>query len=225
VSWQKHRGGLWTRLLRLAFWLLYNPLAWTYDWVSRAVSLGQWRAWQRTALAEVHGERVLELASGTGDLLLDLHALGTVRPIGLDLSPYMIRIARCKMRRRGIAVPLVRGRAEQLPFATASIDTILSTFPASFILARPALEEVARVLKPDGQAAIVAMATLTSRSAWSRVLEWLYRITGQRGPLPDLDARLAAVGLTCRRELRPVDGTSVLLVVLRMGIREKRFDD
>jgi ubiquinone/menaquinone biosynthesis C-methylase UbiE len=220
VSWQKHKGSLWTRLLRFAFWLLYNPLAWTYDWVSRAVSLGQWRAWQRTVLAELHGECVLDLAFGTGDLLLDLHALGTVSPTGLDLSPHMARIARRKMRQRGIDLPLVRGRAEQLPFATASIDTILSTFPAPFILARQTLKEVARVLKPDGRAAIVAMATLTSRSAWSRVLEWLYRITGQRRPLPDLDARLAETGLACRRELRPVDGTSVLLVVL-----EKRFDD
>jgi ubiquinone/menaquinone biosynthesis C-methylase UbiE len=206
--------------VRFAFWLLYNPLAWTYDWISRAVSLGQWRAWQRTALAEVRGERVLELAFGTGDLLLDLHALGTVHPTGLDLSPYMLRIARRKMRQQGIHVPLVRGRAEQLPFAAASIDTILSTFPASFILDPQTLGEVARVLKPDGRAAIVVTATLTSRSAWSRVLEWLYRITGQRGPLPDLGAQLAAAGLTYQRARRSIDGTSVLLLVV-----EKRFDD
>jgi ubiquinone/menaquinone biosynthesis C-methylase UbiE len=224
VSWQSRKRILWARLLRFGFWLLYNPLAWTYDWVSCVVSLGQWRAWQRTALAEVGGGRVLELASGTGNLLLDLHALGTTRPIGLDLSPHMIRIARCKLRRRGIDLPLVRGRAEQLPFATASIDTVLSTFPASFILAPQTLEEIARVLEPGGHAAVVATAKLTSRSAWTRVLEWLYRITGQRGPLPDLSGQLAAAGLTYRSEWRPVDGTSVLLLVLRAEIREKRFD-
>jgi ubiquinone/menaquinone biosynthesis C-methylase UbiE len=214
VSWQRHKRSLWARLLRTAFWLLYNPLAWTYDWVSRAVSLGQWRVWQRTALAEVRGERVLELAFGTGDLLLDLHAMGTVQPVGLDLSPYMARIAQRKLQRQGICLPLVRGRAEQLPFADASIDTVLSTFPAPFVLARQTLKEVARVLKPDGRAVIVAMATLSSESLWSRTLEWLYEITGQRGPLPDLSAQLEAARLNSRSEWRSVDGTSVLLIVL-----------
>jgi len=220
MSWQGRRRRLRLQLLRFAFWLLYNPLAWTYDWVSRVVSLGQWRAWQRVALAEVRGERVLELAFGTGNLLLDLQAMGSVCPIGLDLSPQMIRIARRKLQRQGTRVPLVRGRGQQLPFADASIDTILSTFPAPFVVALQTLEEVARVLKRDGQAVIVAMATLTSHSPWSRTLEWLYRISGQRGPLPDLSAQLQAAGLTYRREWRPVDGTWVLLVVL-----EKRFDD
>jgi ubiquinone/menaquinone biosynthesis C-methylase UbiE len=220
MSWQGRRPSLRLQLLRSAFWLLYHPLAWIYDWVSRVVSLGQWRAWQRVALTEVRGERVLELAFGTGDLLLDLQAMGSVRPIGLDLSPHMIRIARRKLQRQGTWVPLVRGRGQQLPFADASIDTILSTFPAPFVVARQTLEEVARVLKRDGRAVIVAMATLSSHSPWSRTLEWLYQITGQRGPLPDLSAQLQAAGLTYRREWRPVDGTWVLLVVL-----EKRFDD
>jgi ubiquinone/menaquinone biosynthesis C-methylase UbiE len=219
VSWQSRKRSLWSWLLRTAFWLLYNPLAWTYDWVSCAVSLGQWRAWQRTALTEVRGERVLELAFGTGDLLLDLHAMSSVRPVGLDLSPHMVRITRRKLQRQGIRLPLVRGRAEQLPFADASIDTVLSTFPAPFVLARPTVEGMARVLKPHGRATIVAMATFRSQSVWSRTLEWLYRVTGQRGPLPDISEQLEEAGLTYRKVWQPVDGTSVLLIVL-----EKRFD-
>ncbi len=214
MSWQEHRRRLWLQLLRTAFWLLYHPLAWTYDWVSRLVSMGQWRAWQRTALSEVRGERALELAFGTGDLLLDLHAMGNVRPIGLDLSPQMVRIARRKLQRQGAYVPLVRGRGQQLPFAAASIDTILSTFPAPFIVAQQTLEEMARVLKREGRAVIVAMATLSSRSPWGRLLEWLYWITGQRGPLPDLGPQLDAAGLSHRIEWRPVDGSRVLLVLL-----------
>ena len=220
MSWPEHSRNLWLQLLRLAFWLLYHPLAWTYDWVSRLVSMGQWRAWQRTALSEVRGERVLELAFGTGDLLLDLHAMRSVRPVGLDRSPQMARIARHKLQRHGARVPLVRGRGEQLPFANASIDTILSTFPAPFIVAQHTLAEIARVLKPEGRAVIVAMATLSTRSPCGRLLEWLYRITGQRGPLPDLGPQLEAVGLRHRIAWRPVDGSQVLLVLL-----EKRFVD
>ena len=219
MSWQEPRRRLWLRLLGTAFWLLYHPLAWSYDWVSRLVSMGQWRTWQRVALTEVRGERALELAFGTGDLLLDLQAMGGLRPVGLDQSPQMARIARRKLQRRGVWVPLVRGRGQQLPFADASIDTIVSTFPAPFILAQQTLGEIARVLKRDGRAVVVAMATLSSRSPWGRLLEWLYRITGQRGPLPDLSAKLEAAGLSYRMEWRAVRDSRVLLVLL-----EKRFD-
>lgn len=220
MSWPERRRELWARLLRTAFWLLYHPLARTYDAVSHLVSMGRWRAWQRAALSEVRGERVLELAFGTGDLLLDLQAIGGLRPVGLDLSPQMVRIARLKLQRRNAWVPLVRGWGQQLPFAGGSIDTIVSTFPAPFILAEQTLAEMARVLKRDGRAVIVAMATLGSRSPWGRALEWLYGITGQRGPLPDLGPRLAAAGLAHRMEWRSVNGDRVLLVLI-----EKPVDD
>ena len=58
-------------LLRFGFRLLYNELAWTYDWVSRAVSLGQWRHWQRAVIPRLSGQRALEIAFGTGDLVVD----------------------------------------------------------------------------------------------------------------------------------------------------------
>src|SRR5260370_38001805 len=86
-------------LLRVCFSLLYNQLAWTYDGVSWLVSAGQWRNWQRSALPFLPGRPVLEVAHGTGNLLLDLASLG-LEPIGLDLSPAMSRIASRKLKRR-----------------------------------------------------------------------------------------------------------------------------
>jgi ubiquinone/menaquinone biosynthesis C-methylase UbiE len=58
------------------FHLLYNELAWTYDWVSQAVSLGQWRHWQRAVISHLNGQRILQIAFGTGDLLMDMTAVG-----------------------------------------------------------------------------------------------------------------------------------------------------
>ena len=86
---------LWWSLVRFGFRLLYNEMAFTYDWVSWLVSFGQWRRWQRAALRYLNArpdELVLELAHGTGSLHLDMRARG-YRTIGLDLSPYMGRIA------------------------------------------------------------------------------------------------------------------------------------
>ena len=97
------RKGVWWRLVRFGFRLLYNELAWTYDWVSWAVSLGRWRSWQRVALPLLDAPRdgsVLELAHGTGNLLLDMLEAGLL-PTGYDLSPNMGRNAQRKLRRAG----------------------------------------------------------------------------------------------------------------------------
>ncbi len=204
---------LWLRLIRLAFWLFYNPFAWTYDPVSRLVSQGHWRRWQRTALDELTGTRVLDLAFGTGNMLVDLTMAG-LEVTGIDLSPSMGRIAGLKLRRAGLSAPLVRGRAQGLPFPDACFDAVLSTFPADFVFSRWTLSEVARVLKPGGRFVVVAMALLKGRDPWSRFLEWLYRITAQRMPLSDLDELLAPVGLTYRTVWRSVDNTEVLIYLL-----------
>ena len=102
-------------LLRLFFRLLYNEFAFSYDLVSWLVSMGQWRSWQRTALPYLKGRRVLEIAHGPGNLLLDLTALG-FEPIGLDLSVAMGSIAQRKLNSRGLVIPLLRARVQQLPF-------------------------------------------------------------------------------------------------------------
>jgi SAM-dependent methyltransferase len=174
---------LWWRLVRIGFQLLYRQMAWSYDLVSWLVSLGQWRAWQRTALPHVQGRRVLELAHGPGHLLSDL-ALAGCEVTGLDLSPQMGRIARRRLRRAGLAVPLVRGRGEALPFANGSFDTIVSTFPTPFILAGDTLQSLRRVLRPGGRVVIVPQATLSGRSLLARFTNWLFVITGQQASVP-----------------------------------------
>jgi ubiquinone/menaquinone biosynthesis C-methylase UbiE len=174
---------LWGRLVRFGFRLLYNEMAFTYDWVSWVVSLGAWRCWGRAALKYLKvepGQWVLELAHGTGNLQLDLRAAAP-RTIGYDLSPYMGRIASHKLYKGGYPIQLARGKAQQLPFPASSFAAVVSTFPTDFIIADATLHEVYRVLKPDGQFIIVPNGVLTGRSLSRTSLEWLYRITGQRG--------------------------------------------
>ena len=210
---------LWTAAVRLAFWVLYNPLAWGYDWVSTVVSVGHWREWQRAGLSRVRGKRVLELAFGTGDGLCDLHA-AQHQVVGLDLSPSMVRITQHKLRRLGLSIPIVRGRAQQLPFADACFDAVVATFPAEFIVARPTLSEIGRVLKPGGQAVIVAMAELVPNTLWERFLVGLYRITGQYDPVPDLSALLEPLHLVPRIEQVLAGNAAVVLALLEKQIDE-----
>lgn len=168
---------VWKRLVRFGFRLLYNEMAWGYDAVSWAVSLGQWRSWQRSALAFVTGPRVLELGHGPGHMLAELCETDH-QVVGLDLSPSMGKLAR-----KRAPAPLIRGMAQELPFPSGSFDTVLSTFPTEYITSPKTLGAVNRVLKSGGRFIIVPEAHLTGSGPAQRVIEWLFRITGQRqGP-------------------------------------------
>jgi ubiquinone/menaquinone biosynthesis C-methylase UbiE len=173
------------RLLLLGFRLLYNEFAWTYDLVSFSVSVGQWRAWQRQVLARIRGDRVLEVAHGTGNLQIDLAGAG-YRPVAFDLSPYMGRIAKRKLARRGLSPPFVRGKVQALPFVTGHFTTLVSTFPTEFIVDPETVREFHRVLGPGGRIVFVPAATILPAHLVDRLARWLFEVTGQSvAPQPD----------------------------------------
>ena len=183
---EDHRLTLWWRLVRFGFRLLYNELAWTYDIVSWAVSLGQWRSWQRVSIPYLNAGNqgvILELAYGTADLQLDLAEAG-LWTVGLDLSPHMGRIARRKLLRHSIPPRLVRGSVLNLPFPSASFGGVVSTFPTEVMVHPGTVLEVYRVLKPGGRFVIVPNVILKLNNPISRMLEELYQVTGQRDPWP-----------------------------------------
>jgi ubiquinone/menaquinone biosynthesis C-methylase UbiE len=204
---------LWWAFLRLFFRLLYNQFAWTYDLVAWVVSLGRWNAWGRTAILQLSGERVLELAHGPGHLLVEM-ATRTLAPVGVDLSPQMGRLARRRLHAAGLAVPLVRARAQALPFYDGSFDSVVATFPTEFILEPTTLRETARVLGSGGRLVVVAWARLSERDPLSRFIGWLYRVTGQGKPLPGVGEALAVeAGFAPRTVWERVGRSECMLIV------------
>src|SRR3954454_13441676 len=133
-------------LRKLAFESLYSRFAWAYDWVSKTFFLGQWRVWQRSAIPHLRGPDVLEVGMGTGNLQMDMHHKG-FRGMGSDLSPQMLRQAARKARRLGMQLKACRARAQALPFAAESFDSVVSTFPSEYIGEADTLRELARVLR------------------------------------------------------------------------------
>jgi ubiquinone/menaquinone biosynthesis C-methylase UbiE len=197
---------LMRRFLLFAFGLLYNSLAWTYDLVSWTVSAGQWRSWQRAALPYLRGRLALEIAHGTGNLLLDLVSLG-FQPIGLDLSPAMGRIASRKLKRRlgqtELPVPLVRASVAAMPFPAETFPSLVSTFPAEFFVQSPVISEYFRVLQPGGVLVCVPAAQITSLRLFDRWAAWLFRATGQAssGAFDPVVSLYAAAGFRARVEM------------------------
>lgn len=163
------------RLLRFLYHHFYNRFAFTYDAVSRIVSRGEWRAWTNAALPFVRGARVLEVAFGTGNLFLDLCA-ACHQPVGIDSSPYMIALTQRKLRARNYPTPLARARAQQLPFPSEFFDTVIMTFPPGFGDDPRAMDEIRRVLAAEGRLVWVDAPYLYPRDAWTRVLNWAYRV-------------------------------------------------
>jgi SAM-dependent methyltransferase len=134
-----------------------------YDWLAAAYTLGrEARMRERTldVAGVVAGERVLDVACGTGTLALAakrrVGAGGSVS--GIDASEEMIARAKAKAAGRGLAVALEVGAAQSLPFGDAAFDVVLCSLAVHHLPAEAragALAEMRRVLKPEGRALIV----------------------------------------------------------------------
>ena len=194
-------------------------MAWTYDLVAGLVSFGQWPAWGRAAIPHLRGRRVLELAHGPGHLLAAM-SRAEFSLVGLDLSPQMGQLALGRLRRAGCNVPLVRARAQALPFRAGSFDSVVSTFPTEFIFDPATLKEMARVMGQGGRAVVVA-GVMFNASLPARLLKRLYDVTYQQEPPPlGLADALADAGLTLEREREQVEMVDVIIAVAKKQTRQ-----
>ena len=206
------------RLIKLGFHLLYHQFAFAYDAVAWSVSLGQWQAWTRTALGRVRGQRVLEIGHGPGHLLIAL-ARSRRQPIGIDLSPEMSRLAQRNIRRAKLSIPQVRCRTQALPFRSGVFDSVVSTFPSDYIGDVATLREVQRVTNAHGRLIVVFAAQLIGREPSQLIIEWLYRLTGQREAKFDAEASIFdRVGMPARIESETVGPSVVTLVVAEKNL-------
>jgi len=143
---------------------MFDAIAPRYDLLNRILSLGIDQGWRRRTVEALRlsaGHRVLDLATGTADLALQIAARHPgVSLVGLDPSPGMLAIGHAKVDRAGLAgrISLVEGDAEQLPFADGSFDGVCMAFGIRNVPHRPrALAEMARVTRPGGRVAILEL--------------------------------------------------------------------
>jgi len=192
---------------------VYNLLAPLYR-IFLDMSLGGLRREQAAALPYVKGERVLEVGCGTGYLLSRM-ADGTREVTGLDVSSGMLRQAAKRLARDGGKASLIRGSYYSLPFEAGCFDCVVATFTLTHAPAlEPVLEEVARVLAPQGRLVIVDVGVSLKPSVWAGLMERIWRILGDypRDETPGLER--TGFKVLHRRELSKW-GTTHLLVAER----------
>jgi len=133
---------------------LFAPLGPTYDRYAALLSFGQDPRWRRFLVSRTPvgpGDRVLDVATGTGAVAAELIRRTGCTVVGLDQSREMLAEAR---RRLPDGVELVEGDAEHLPFPDASFDALTFTYLMRYVDDPGAtLEELARVVRPGGTVA------------------------------------------------------------------------
>lgn len=137
---------------------LFATIADRYDLITVALSFGRDRAWKRRLVEEAAlqpGDRVLDLACGTGDIAIAAsQTAGSV--LGLDVTLRMIEIANGKKQamapRRTAAMRFIVGDMMALPLAPASVDVITTGYGLRNVpQLAGAIDEIARVLRPGGR--------------------------------------------------------------------------
>jgi len=136
---------------------MFNAIARRYDLLNHLLSGGVDVYWRRRALHAArhkHPQRVLDLATGTGDFALAAARLGPQQVVGIDMAVEMLRMGAAKVAAKGssVRVDLLVGDAEQLPFQDNTFDMVTGAFGVrNFGHIPNGLAEAHRVLKPGGQ--------------------------------------------------------------------------
>jgi demethylmenaquinone methyltransferase/2-methoxy-6-polyprenyl-1,4-benzoquinol methylase len=156
---------------------LFAGLPRHYDRVAAALSFGQDPRWRRAmveAVAAKPGERVLDVATGTGLVAQALVRRYGCTVVGLDQSASMLDAARARLVRNpalGERVSLVEGEAERLPFADGEFDHLTFTYLLRYVDDPAAtLRELARVVRTGGRVASLEFAVPPSpvwRALWT----------------------------------------------------------
>ncbi len=147
---------------------VFDSVAGKYDVMNDVMSAGLHRLWKRFAVdiaAPRAGQRVLDLAGGTGDLAKlfakRVRTSGTV--VHTDINGAMLAEGRDKLQDAGVVLPTIQCNAEALPFAARSFDVVSIAFGLRNVTRKEvALAEMRRVLAPGGVAVVLEFSRIAA---------------------------------------------------------------
>jgi demethylmenaquinone methyltransferase/2-methoxy-6-polyprenyl-1,4-benzoquinol methylase len=135
---------------------MFDTISKNYDGLNRVISFGidvKWRKKVVKLVGDTNPKTVLDIATGTADLAINLAKTSAERIVGLDISPGMLEVGKQKIKKKELdrKIEMVLGDGEKLPFEDNSFDAITVAFGVrNFENLEQGLQEIYRVLKPKG---------------------------------------------------------------------------
>jgi demethylmenaquinone methyltransferase/2-methoxy-6-polyprenyl-1,4-benzoquinol methylase len=210
---------------------LFAPLAATYDRYARLLSFGQDPRWRRYLVARAGAapsSPVLDVATGTAAVAIELAQRYGCSVVGVDQSPEMLSEGRARVERAGLSrlIRLETARAEDLPFPDASFDALTFTYLLRYVDDPGAtLTELARVVRPGGTIAALDFYVpprAPARALWNVYVDILLPTLGRWiSPGWHEVGRFLAPSIRSFWEGYPLD--RVLELWRAAGIRDTRY--
>ena len=135
---------------------MFDTISKEYDGLNRVISFGIDIKWRKKVVEIVNKQQpdtILDIATGTGDLAINLAKTSASKIIGFDISPGMLEVGKKKITHKQLdhKIEMVLGDSEKMPFDDNSFDAITVAFGIrNFENLEQGLSEILRVLKPNG---------------------------------------------------------------------------
>ena len=135
---------------------MFDAISGNYDGLNRVISFGidiKWRKKVVELVKSKNPDTILDIATGTGDLAINLAETNASKIIGLDISSGMLEIGKDKIKKKHLdsKIEMVLGDSENMPFNDNTFDAITVAFGVrNFETLENGLKEIYRVLKPNG---------------------------------------------------------------------------
>lgn len=141
---------------------MFDTISTEYDGLNRMISLGldqKWRANVVNRVAATKPQTILDVATGTGDLVIQMaEKTAAAKLIGLDISSGMLNVGKEKViaKKLGARIEMVLGDSEKMPLEDNSIDAVTVSYGVrNFEDLEQGLAEILRVLRPGGTLVIL----------------------------------------------------------------------
>lgn len=169
--------------------LMFNNIAERYDILNRVLSFGIDNLWRKQAIRRLKKnspKRILDIATGTGDLaILAAKSIKPQQIVGIDISSEMIKIGENKIKRQQLhhKIQLNIGDCENIAYSSQSFDAITVAFGVrNFENIETGLQEMYRVLKPGGTVIILEISkpnTLWIKNIFNFYFQYILPVLGR----------------------------------------------
>ncbi len=146
---------------------MFDTISKEYDGLNRVISFGIDIKWRKKVVEIVKKQQpktILDIATGTGDLAINLAETSAEKIVGLDISPGMLEVGKEKVKAKQLdnRVEMIIGDSENMPFEDNTFDAITVAFGVrNFETLENGLKDILRVLKPGGTFVILETSVPT----------------------------------------------------------------